>query len=196
MLAGICAGVACAMLSALIVWRGMAFVGDAIAHSILPGIVVAFVVGFSLFLGALAAAIVASIAIGKRTQLTSPAAPGVMAIGEVTAINPQINRNNRAIEVTVEFDNPGGWLPGASVDATVIIEQHPGALTLPATSVVTRSDQEVVFVVEGDHVRARPVMLGWQEVDWVEITSGLNPEDRVVINGAALISDGSLVTER
>jgi RND family efflux transporter MFP subunit len=139
---------------------------------------------------------VASIAIGRRTRLTSPAAPGVMAIGEVTAINPQINRNNRAIEVTVEFDNPGGWLPGASVDATVIIEQRPGALTLPATSVVTRSDREVVFVVEGDHVRARPVTLGWQEVDWVEITAGVEPDDRVVVDGAALIADGSLVTER
>lgn len=139
---------------------------------------------------------VASIAIGRRTHLISPAAPGVMAIGEVTAINPQININNRAIEVTVEFDNPGGWLPGASVDATMIIEEHTAALTIPANSVVKRSNQQVVFVIEGNHVRARPVTLGWQEVDWVEVISGLTPEERVVVNGAALISDGSLVTER
>ena len=128
--------------------------------------------------------------------LVSPAAPGVMAIGEVTGINPQININNRAIEVTVEFGNPGGWLPGASVDATVIIDEHPAALTLPATSIVTRSDQEVVFVVEGDRARVRPVTLGWREVDWVEITAGLQVGDRVVVMGAALISDGSLLVER
>ena len=57
LLAGILAGSACAVLSAFIVWRGMAFIGDALAHAILPGIVVAFLVGISLFWGALGAAV-------------------------------------------------------------------------------------------------------------------------------------------
>ena len=138
----------------------------------------------------------AAIKIGKEVRLVSPAAPGVVAIGEVTGINPRINVQNRAIEVTVEFPNPGGWLPGASVDATVVVQERPGALTLPATSVVTRSDQDVVFVIEGDRARLRPVEIGWREVDWVEITEGLEAGDRVVVKGAALITDGSLLAER
>jgi RND family efflux transporter MFP subunit len=138
----------------------------------------------------------ASIAIGKTVRLTSPAAPGITATGEVTGINPQISIHNRAIEVTVEFDNPGGWLPGASVDATLVIDNHPAALTLPATSVVTRGDREVVFVLEGERAVMRPVSLGWREVEWVEITAGLETGDRVVVKGAALISDDSLVQER
>ena len=138
----------------------------------------------------------ANIAIGKTAMLTSPAAPGVTAIGEVTGINPQISIHNRAIEITVEFDNPGGWLPGASVNATVIVETHAGALTLPPTSVVNRSEQEVVFLVENGRAVQRPVSLGWREVDWVEITSGVSVEDRVVVQGAALIADGSLLEER
>ena len=138
---------------------------------------------------------VTSIAIGKLVRLASPAAPDAIAIGEVTGINPQINIYNRAIEVTVKFDNPGGWLPGASVDATLIIDQHLDALTLPTISVVTRSDRKVVFVVEGDRASVRPVSLGWREVDWVEITAGLDAGDRVVVKGAALISDGSLLAE-
>ena len=92
----------------------------------------------------------ASIAIGMNVHLVSPVAPGVVAIGKVTGINPQINISNRAMEVTVEFPNPGGWLPDASVDATLIVEVHAGALTLPTTSVVTRADQAVVFLVDGD----------------------------------------------
>ena len=68
LLAGVLAGTACAVLSAFIVWRGMAFIGDAIAHSILPGIVVAFVAGISLFWGALAAAVVAAVGIGLLTR--------------------------------------------------------------------------------------------------------------------------------
>ena len=62
--AGLLAAVSCALLSAFIVWRGMAFVGDALAHAILPGIVVAFVFGFSLFFGALGAAALAVVGIG------------------------------------------------------------------------------------------------------------------------------------
>jgi RND family efflux transporter MFP subunit len=138
----------------------------------------------------------ASIAIGKKVVLTSPAAPSVTAFGEVTGINPQISVHNRAIEVTVEFDNPGGWLPGASADATVIVDTHADALTLPPISVVTRGKREVVFLVQDGRAAERPVSLGWREVDWVEITNGVDAGDRVVVNGAALIADGSLLEER
>lgn len=62
--AGILAAVSCALLSAFVVWRGMAFVGDALSHSILPGIVIAYLLGISLFAGALGAAALAVVIIG------------------------------------------------------------------------------------------------------------------------------------
>lgn len=71
LIAGLLAGASCALLSAFVVWRGMAFIGDAIAHSILPGIVVAFMLGVSLFVGALAAAFVTAIGIGVVTRKQS-----------------------------------------------------------------------------------------------------------------------------
>ncbi len=82
--AGILAAVACATLSAFVVWRGMAFVGDAMAHAILPGIVVAYAAGISLFLGALGAAIVAVFGIGlfsRRGSLKEDSAIGVVFAG-------------------------------------------------------------------------------------------------------------------
>lgn len=78
------ASISCAILSAFVVWRGMAFAGDALAHSILPGIVVAYVLGFSLFLGALAAAVVTVVGIGLITngeRLREDTAIGVMFAG-------------------------------------------------------------------------------------------------------------------
>lgn len=133
------------------------------------------------------------ISIGKRVQLVSPAAQGTIAIAEVTSINPLINVRSRAIEVTVDFDNPGGWMPGASTDATLVVKSKPQALTLPPASVVTRDNHTVVYVVRDGRAESRPVELGWAEVDWVEIVTGLSPGDRVVVEGAALIDDGSLV---
>ncbi len=135
----------------------------------------------------------AAISIGKQVQLVSPAAPDTLAVGEVTSINPQINVGSRAVEVTVEFANPGGWLPGASADATLVVQSKPRALTVPPTSIVIRDDRSVVFVVNDGRVEARPVDVGWPEVEWVEISSGLSPGDLVVVEGAAQLDDDSLV---
>ena len=95
----------------------------------------------------------ARVNIGKEVLLSSPAAPRAVAVGTVTAINPQISVHNRAIQAMVEFDNPGGWLPGASVDATIIVDQHEEALVVPVASVVSRGGHDVVFLLQGERVR-------------------------------------------
>lgn len=84
LIAGLLAALACATLSAFVVWRGMAFVGSAMAHAILPGIVVAYALGISLFIGALGAAILAVAGIGlvsRRGQLREDTAIGVIFAG-------------------------------------------------------------------------------------------------------------------
>lgn len=84
LVAAILTGVACAVLSAFVVWRGMAFVGDAIAHAILPGIVVAFIAGISLFVGALVMAVVVAAGIGwlsRRGEVKEDTAIGVVFTG-------------------------------------------------------------------------------------------------------------------
>lgn len=45
LVAAVVVGVVCSVLGAYIVLRGMAFFGDALAHTILPGIVIAFLLG-------------------------------------------------------------------------------------------------------------------------------------------------------
>jgi ABC-type Mn2+/Zn2+ transport system permease subunit len=84
LIAAILTGVACAVLSAFVVWRGMAFVGDAIAHAILPGIVLAFIAGVSLFIGALAMAVIVAAGIGwlsRRGEMKEDTAIGVVFTG-------------------------------------------------------------------------------------------------------------------
>lgn len=68
LLAGIAVAAACGILSGFIVWRGMAFIGDALAHAILPGIVLATMLGIHMLIGALIAAIISVLAIGALTN--------------------------------------------------------------------------------------------------------------------------------
>lgn len=82
--AGVLVGIGCAVLGAFVVLRGMAFVGDALAHTVLPGVVIAFLLGINLFMGALVAGVLTAIGIGwfsKEGQVAEDTAIGVMFSG-------------------------------------------------------------------------------------------------------------------
>lgn len=66
--AGIVVAAACGVLSGFVVWRGMSFIGDALAHSVLPGIVIAIMVGMNILIGAMLAAVISVFAIGTLTS--------------------------------------------------------------------------------------------------------------------------------
>jgi ABC-type Mn2+/Zn2+ transport system permease subunit len=64
MLASVIVGILCAVMGTYVVLRGMAFLGDALAHAILPGIAIAYLLHGSLLAGALVAAIMIAFLIG------------------------------------------------------------------------------------------------------------------------------------
>lgn len=64
LIAALIIGVLCAVIGCYVVLRSMAFLGDALAHAILPGVAIAYLLGGSLLIGALVAAILVAIAIG------------------------------------------------------------------------------------------------------------------------------------
>ena len=66
--AAVLVGVVCAVMGCYVVLRGMAFLGDALAHAILPGVAIAFLLGGDLFVGALVMAVVVAIGIGYLSR--------------------------------------------------------------------------------------------------------------------------------
>jgi manganese/iron transport system permease protein len=68
LLVSLIVGVICAAIGAFVVLRSMAFLGDALAHAVLPGIAIAYILGGNLTIGALIAAIVVALGIGKISQ--------------------------------------------------------------------------------------------------------------------------------
>lgn len=86
LIAGLLVGGLCAVVGCYVVLRGMAFLGDALAHAILPGVALAFIVGGDLFLGALIMSIVAAIGIGAITrggQVREDTAIGIIFSGSL-----------------------------------------------------------------------------------------------------------------
>jgi manganese/iron transport system permease protein len=62
--ASVMVGILCAVMGTYVVLRGMAFLGDAMAHAILPGIAIAYILDGSLLVGAIAAAVAVAVGIG------------------------------------------------------------------------------------------------------------------------------------
>ena len=68
LLASLMVGILCAVVGCYVVLRSMAFMGDAMAHAILPGIAIAYLLKGDLLIGALVAAIVVALGIGFLTR--------------------------------------------------------------------------------------------------------------------------------
>lgn len=66
--ASVIVGIICAVIGSYVVLRGMAFMGDALAHAILPGVAIAYLMGANLTVGALVAAVIVALLIGLFTR--------------------------------------------------------------------------------------------------------------------------------
>ncbi len=84
LLAAILVGIGCATIGVYVVLRRMAFIGDALAHTALPGLVVAYLNGWSLFGGAVVAGLLTALGIGwlsRREEVREDTAIGILFTG-------------------------------------------------------------------------------------------------------------------
>ena len=104
--------------------------------------------------------------------------------GKIARVAPVVSdaeRQNRTLEIEVEFD---GGLPvpdlrtGTSADVEVILDQAENVLRVPAYAVI---EGKRVLVLENGRAADRPVTTGLRNWEFVEIRSGLNPGDRVIL---------------
>lgn len=84
LVAAVVVGTVCAVVGTFVVLRGIAFIGDAVAHAAFPGVVAAFILGIPFYLGAAVAAVGTSLAIGyvtRRARIRADTAIGVLFAG-------------------------------------------------------------------------------------------------------------------
>jgi ABC-type Mn2+/Zn2+ transport system permease subunit len=97
LIAGVLVSIACAIAGTFVILRGLAFIGDAMAHGVLPGIAVAILCDFS---GIIGAAIGAAFMIGgitlitQKSQLSSDTAIGLLFIGMLSLGVVIVSRSN------------------------------------------------------------------------------------------------------
>jgi ABC-type Mn2+/Zn2+ transport system permease subunit len=84
LLAGVLVSIACGIVGTFVVLRGLAFIGDALAHGVLPGVAIAMLLGLPGMVGAAAGALGMIFGIGfitRRSNLSSDTAIGLLFVG-------------------------------------------------------------------------------------------------------------------
>ena len=61
-------GVICGVIGCFIILRGMALMGDAISHAVLPGVAISYMLGINFFIGAVATGVLTAVGIGFISQ--------------------------------------------------------------------------------------------------------------------------------
>jgi len=103
--------------------------------------------------------------------------------------------STRQVEVLAWVKNPGVLKPGFFAEVTLASETRQNAVVVPERAVQASERGFVAYVVEGNKAKLRPLQLGIRTGDGgVEILSGVNPGEKVVVEGSDRLADGIDVT--
>ncbi len=136
----------------------------------------------------------AVLAPGAAVRVTSDAAPGETFVGEINAVNPDVDPATRNVRVQATLANAAQKLrPGMFAQITVVLPTREKVLAIPATAVLYAPFGDSVFVIEDQKnektgqmekvLRQQFVQLGATRGDFVAVTSGLKPGETVVSSG-------------
>lgn len=123
---------------------------------------------------------------GLEVRLWQGDRPDEVHVGSIKHVAPQVDDESRSVTVIAEA--PDGWRSGASINAEVVLEQRE-RIVLRSESIVRRPAGAIVYVLDGKIARERVVETGRRTGDWVEILSGLETGEKIVVDGAGFLTD-------
>jgi multidrug efflux pump subunit AcrA (membrane-fusion protein) len=135
-----------------------------------------------------------SIQVGRPARIAGP--DGDLA-GKVTVVSPSVDPSTTTVEVWVQVANPGEKLkPGASVRVSIIAETIQDTIVVPAAALLNADDggQKVMVITSDSKAHERRVSVGVRQGARVQIVSGLQEGEQVVVSGGLGLEDKAKVT--
>ena len=132
-----------------------------------------------------------------KATLKSASHPGELIECVVEKIYPAVNVTTRTAQVELRVENPRGedgtyrLLPGMYASVDLLMEERNDVVTVDVSLPIRNVDKQLIFLCEGDNVRAVPVVLGLTTGGQVEILEGLKVGDEIVVQGQHRLTDGS-----
>jgi Cu(I)/Ag(I) efflux system membrane fusion protein len=132
-----------------------------------------------------------AVRVGMTARLDFPASGRAPFAARVDFLYPTLTERTRTLRVRLTVANPKGTLRPGLYGSAAFESAGAPTLTVPRDAVVDTGRQQHVFVAVGDRFEPRPVTLGVQLSDRVEVRSGLHEGDRIVAAGVFLLDSES-----
>ena len=116
------------------------------------------------------------------------------ATGKLSALSPEVVRNQVLARVRFDGQQPAGLRQSQRLTARILIEEKPDVLMLPRGPFVENEGGRAAYVMDGDLAVRRPIQIGATSVSAVEIVSGLQAGERVVVSGTDTFEDAERVS--
>ncbi len=127
-------------------------------------------------------------------QLTVQALDNLVVTGKKYFLSPSPDTTARLYKLELEVDNSSREvLPGMFVRAEIVKKSIPDAITVPFYSVISRNDEQYVYVDEDGVAKKKNVELGIMENWMVQVTQGLDSQDRLIIEGHRDVESGQKI---
>jgi RND family efflux transporter MFP subunit len=128
-----------------------------------------------------------SVRVGQQVRVTVEGDPNIYS-GRIARISPTIGAESRTLTVEAEVVNSGSLKPGAFARANIVTDSNNLAIAVPKNAIVTFAGIDKVITVEDGKAVEKPVTLGRRTDEWVEILSGINAGEMVVVDPGNLQS--------
>ena len=140
---------------------------------------------------------VAFLRTGLKAEISLEAYPDAVFAATVTHVSPVLDVNARTKEIVLTFDeNDARVNAGMFGKVKLYTRDYGGAVALPSDAIVTKGDKPYLYVIKDDDtVEQREITFG-QSVDGiVQVLSGIEAGERVVVEGGQVLSNGAKVRD-
>ncbi len=132
--------------------------------------------------------------LGDAATLQTDMRPDLTVEGTVSRIAPAADMATRTFRVEASVDNESGLLrPGTTVRAKVVRARFDDAAALPLFAVLSVDSKRFVVLEDNGVARFQTVETGILQGDRIQITSGIQPGDRVIVAGQRDLREGQPV---
>lgn len=130
---------------------------------------------------------------GQQLELKVDALPNERFRGDVFAVSPLVEAGGRSVMVRAAVDNAAGLLRPGMFARVQLLTQDAPAIVVPESALSPSGQNQYVYRVVNDRVEQVEVTTGERHSGLVEIRTGLEPKDIVVIAGLQRVRDKALV---
>ncbi len=132
--------------------------------------------------------------VGQKIRIMNYTIPDDTLVGKITQLSPAIDPETRSFKAIVNINNPGLLLrPGMFAKGEIIVASLDSAIVIPKDIVLSKQRGNTVFIIDKGLAKEKIISFGLENPEEVQVISGLEKNDRLVIKGYETLIDNSKV---